>query len=419
MKPSFKMSTDRIASLAQDHFDRGHDALREGNARDAIEEFTRAIKLRPTVAAGYRFRAMAHRAVNDRPSAIADFTEAIAQAPDDAQLRAERAGEYLKQQRYDLAIADCNEAIRLDPGRGDVIGIRAAANGRRGDTAAALADYETALATDSERAFEYYCSRGRLYLELEDYPSAIRDATAAVALKDDHLPAYELRALARQRGKLYAEAETDFREILSREPDNRAGRLGLAFALVEQRKWVECLEAVEEVLAVLPNLARAFELRGLCHEQLGQFDDALASYAKGLDAGSDAALTLRAGVFLKMGEWANALRDALDAVRRGPDHPQALNVLAWIRATCPDDAIRNGSQALELALRACERTEFRDAGCLDSLAAAHGETGDFDQAIAFAERAIACAGHDVERQEFVRHLEQFRDGKPFRMSGPA
>lgn len=416
MKSSFKMSTDRIAGLAQEHFDRGHEALREGNARDAIEEFTRAIKLRPTVAAGYRLRALAHRAVHDRPSAIADFTDAIKHSPQESQLYAERASEYLKQQRFDLAIADCNEAIRIDPGRGDVIGIRAAAHGRRGDTAAALADYETALTADSERAFEYLCSRGRLHLELEDYPAAIRDASAAITLKDDHLPAYELRALARQRGKLYAEAEIDFREILAREPANRAGLLGLAFTLVEQRKWAECLEAVEAVLAVMPNLARAFELRGMCREQLGQFDDALAGYANAIDLGSDAGYTLRAGVFLKKGEWANALHDALEAVRRGPDQPQALNVLAWIRATCPDDAIRNGPQAVELALRACEQTEFRDAGCLDTLAAAHAEAGDWEQAAAFAERAIDCAGHDEERQEFARHLDCFSERKPFRTS---
>jgi tetratricopeptide (TPR) repeat protein len=410
------MSTDRIAGLAQDHFDRGHEALRDGNARDAIEEFTRAIKLRPDIAAGYRYRAIAHRAVNDRPSAIADFSEAIAQSPHDAQLYAERASEFLKQQRFDLAIADCNEAIRLDPGRGDVIGIRAAAHGRRGDTAAALADYETALTADSERAFEYLCSRGRLYLELKDYNAAIRDASAAVTLKDDHLPAYELRALARQRGRLYAEAETDFREILSRDPDNRAGRLGLAFALVEQRKWSECLDAVEAVLAVIPNLARAYELRGMCQEQLGQYDDALASYTKALHTGSDAGLTLRAGVFLKKGEWANALRDALEAVRRGPDQPQAMNILAWIRATCPDDSIRNGSQAVELATRACELSEFRDAGCLDTLAAAHAENGDYEQAIAFVSQAIDRAGHDEEQKEFARHLDCFREGNPFRAS---
>lgn len=410
------MSTDRIAGLAQEHFDRGHEALREGNARDAIEEFTRAIKLRPDVASGYRFRAIAYRAVNDRPSAIADFSAAIAQSPNDAQLYAERASEYLKQQRYDLAIADCIEAIRLDPGRGDVIGIRAAAHGRRGDTAAALADYEIALTADSERAFEYLCSRGRLHLELEDFDAAIRDASAAVTQKEDHLPAYELRALARQRGKRYAEAEIDFREILSRDPDNRAGRLGLAFALVEQRKWAECLEAVEAVLAVLPNLARAYELRGMCQEQLGQYDNALAAYSQALDTGSDAGLTLRAGVHMKKGDWANARRDALEAVRRGPDQPQALNVLAWIRATCPDEAFRNGPQAVELALRACEQTEFRDAGCLDSLAAAHAEAGDWVQAVAFAERAIDCAGHAQERQEFARHLDCFREQKPYRAS---
>ncbi len=47
---------------------------------------------------------------------------------------------------------------------------------------------------------------------------------------------------------------------------------------------------------------------------------------------------------------------------------QALNSLAWLRATCPENEIREGKEAVELALRACELSEWRDWGMIDTLA---------------------------------------------------
>ncbi|MFO0935295.1 MAG: tetratricopeptide repeat protein [Gemmataceae bacterium] len=412
------MPTDRIAGLAQEHFERGHEALREGRFRDAIESFSKTIAMRPDVPAAYRFRAAAYRSLNDRPTAITDLTEAIRRNPDDAQLRAERASDYLKQKCYDQAIADCDEAMRLDPGRGDVYGMRAAAHGLRGDTPAALADFEQAFKLDPENAHEYLVARGRLSMELDDYERAIRDATAALAVKDDHVPAYEMRAICRQRIGQTTDAEADFREILDREPRNFAGLLGLGLTLFEQKRWEESRAIAEEIIRLRPMFNRGHELLGMSLENLNRFDEAIAAFSRSIELNprNDTGYHLRAGVYLKRGEWAKALAGHREGFRHDSNDPQAMNYLAWIWACCPDDSLRNGQQAYEMAIRACELTQFEDAGCLDTLAAAHAELGEFDKAIAFSEQAIAKATREEDRQEFATRLALFQSGQPYRLT---
>ena len=61
-----------------------------------------------------------------------------------------------------------------------------------------------------------------------------------------------------------------------------------------------------------------------------------------------------------------------------PDHFTAINNLAWILATHPNDQLRNGSEALELARRLPLNAESTYA---DTLAAALAETGAFKEAL--------------------------------------
>jgi hypothetical protein len=114
---------------------------------------------------------------------------------------------------------------------------------------------------------------------------------------------------------------------------------------------------------------------------------------------------------------------AIDHYRQGlqidPDFDGALNNLAWLRATCSDASLRNGTEAVALARRACDLTQERRTVYMGTLAAAYAEVGNFPEAISSAERAIRCAKLRGEEELATRNgelLEIYRSGKPYRES---
>jgi serine/threonine-protein kinase len=117
-----------------------------------------------------------------------------------------------------------------------------------------------------------------------------------------------------------------------------------------------------------------------------------------------------------MGDYKAALADHLAALELDPDDAATLNFLAWLRATCPKEEMRDGTLALRDATRACELTEYAAPGYLDTLAAAHAELGRFEDAIRWQEKAVKMVAPD-QRPEYEARLELYRAEKPYRDEG--
>jgi len=69
----------------------------------------------------------------------------------------------------------------------------------------------------------------------------------------------------------------------------------------------------------------------------------------------------------------------------------AMNNLAVLLASTSDPRLRNGNEAVRLAERACQLTQYKEAALLYTLAAAYAEAGRFDDAIACAQKARVVA----------------------------
>ena len=61
------------------------------------------------------------------------------------------------------------------------------------------------------------------------------------------------------------------------------------------------------------------------------------------------------------GNYEKSIADYNEAIRIDPGLSDAYNGLAWILATCPDPKHRDGKKAVELATKACELTEWKNA----------------------------------------------------------
>jgi tetratricopeptide (TPR) repeat protein len=92
---------------------------------------------------------------------------------------------------------------------------------------------------------------------------------------------------------------------------------------------------------------------------------------------------------------------------------QADSDRAWLLAVSSDASDRDGDEALTLATRACEATDYKWWQPVRALAAAHAERGNFDDALQYAQAAADLAPDD-ESMAILRQASTYRKQKPWR-----
>jgi tetratricopeptide (TPR) repeat protein len=105
------------------------------------------------------------------------------------------------------------------------------------------------------------------------------------------------------------------------------------------------------------------------------------------------------------------------ALALNPNDGNAQSNLAWVFATAPDASLRNGTRAVELAERALKLAGGINPILHRTLAAAYAEAGRFDYAFATAERGLAFAEREGNREladEFTAVLVRYRQHQSFR-----
>jgi len=202
----------------------------------------------------------------------------------------------------------------------------------------------------------------------------------------------------------FADYYTHFRLGLDRE------RLGDHAAAIEELRLV---------LAEKPDHLDARYLVASCLARMGREAEAIPEAREVLrrsSTGHPAAQRLLGGLLTRRGQFREGIA-LLEAVLK--EHPNDLvtaNNLAWVLATCPDPAFRDGKRAVELAERVCKATNHAVAIMLDSLAAAYAEAGRFQDAVAMARRALAMAALDPKAptRELELRVKLYEMGKPYR-----
>lgn len=165
-------------------------------------------------------------------------------------------------------------------------------------------------------------------------------------------------------------------------------------------------------LAEFP-LAKALQNEGLLRQAAAHYRIAIA---RGADDENFWPNFYFAELLDKEGHYQEAKKCMETAVQIKPNQADALNNLAWILSTCPDEKVRDGERAVKLAERACELTHDRSAKFLSTLGAAYAEAGRFDDAIATIEKAGALAqqtGQDALFNGDAQLLELFTNHQTY------
>ena len=75
---------------------------------------------------------------------------------------------------------------------------------------------------------------------------------------------------------------------------------------------------------------------------------------------------------------------------------------------------RDGKSAVAFATKACELTEWKDPGSLETLAAACAESGEFDAAVKWQTKAIGLLSDEKQQEHYGTRLTLYQQRKPYR-----
>ena len=120
---------------------------------------------------------------------------------------------------------------------------------------------------------------------------------------------------------------------------------------------------------------------------------------------------------MRLGDYEGAIASSRDALRLRKQWPEASTQLAWLLATSPDARLRNGTEAIRLADAGVKMTRQRTPIFLETLAAAHAETADFDKALKLQREAIEAAkilGDEKLRADLEKRMDGYLKKKPHR-----
>ena len=119
----------------------------------------------------------------------------------------------------------------------------------------------------------------------------------------------------------------------------------------------------------------------------------------------------------EQGRYQDAVRQWQRGLSLKPDEISIILLTAWVLATNPDPAVRDGAQAVELAERANRLAGGREPAVLDVLAAAYAEARRFADAVEIARRALDLAsaqGNAAVADALRAQSQLYQAGRPFR-----
>ncbi len=213
-----------------------------------------------------------------------------------------------------------------------------------------------------------------------------------------------------------SEAPEYYTKMLDEHPDQPEWFAFRAWAQFRNGRTAEALKDYSEAIRLEPDSAHWYSNRGLIHLETKEYDDAIADFNMSLELReTDSAYRGRAQAHVRKKEYVKAGRDFRDAANTNPNSALNLNALAWHLCTAPDPNARDGRRAVEIALKACELTDYKNGGYVDTLAAAYAEAGDFARAVEWQEKALKTGDIPIKDVAAAKkRLDLFKEKKAYR-----
>jgi protein O-mannosyl-transferase len=187
-----------------------------------------------------------------------------------------------------------------------------------------------------------------------------------------------------QKGRI-DEAVVHYQQAITAHPDHFLSRYSLGRALLEKGELDGAIQVCRSALLLRPSDADCHTTLAIALEENGNPAEAIQHYEK--------------------------------AIEIAPRSIATLTNLAWLLATSPDNSLRNGPKAFDLASDAERLAGDKNTIVLRTLAAAYAENGQFADAIRIARSAMELArlhGENSLATELDQQIALYQLRMPYR-----
>lgn len=292
---------------------------------------------------------------------------------------------------------------------------RAVAAAAEGDHERAVTLYEEILETDEADDEAHFRLAGSL-LALGDAGRGERHLRRAIALNPEHPAAHFALAMFLAREGRRTEGARHLERAADLAPENLSWRLQRAQMRASAGNTAGAASELEQIVGLDPGLVEARRMLSAVLVGTGRTEEA-AVQLQALVALTPDDLQARFNlglILFETGRYAEARRALDDTLGRFPGDVATRHLLARLLAVSPEEAVRDGARAVELAQSVVDEQPALDH--LETLAMAMAEAGRFDDAVLWQQRALeqerqAAGGNSPQRLD---RLALYRARQPLR-----
>ena len=357
-----------------------------------------------------------------------DLNEALKLKPADEEALRVRAVLLMTEKKFDQALADLDALIKTDGGNPRLYEVRG------------MVLYQLKRTDDGNKSFDKaiqlqpgevgpYIQRARLRSQQKDTKGALDDLKAALNIEPDSAVVLLARARVYQQSGDAKSAKADVETALKNHPelpdliDARALEASISAGAGD---YDEAISDLEELLKIMPKNGELLYQIGMLYSISKQSAKAIEKYTEALANSEKKEFNIyrnRGDAYLNLGKHSEAIKDYEEAFKLKPEDPGLLNNFAWVLCTSPDDKLRDGKRAVEMATKASAATDDKAPHILSTLAAAYAETGDFESAVKWSSKAVELAGAvsdpevadpDAIKEQLQKELDSYKNKKPVR-----
>ena len=219
--------------------------------------------------------------------------------------------------------------------------------------------------------------------------------------------------------RYWRDSETLFKHALAVTANNDVAENNLGIVYLRQGNLDEAISLLQAAVDLRPDNSPAHENLAKALLQKGKVTDALIHYRKLLELQPDniEVHNIVGTVFMQQGRIREGVEEWQKVLEIQPDNGNAMSNVAWVLATSPDDSLRDGAKAVQLAEQAMHISGRRIPVLFRTLAAAYAERGQFSEAIQTAQQGIELAntqGNSELATELSGNIALYQERQPLR-----